>query len=186
MKKKGFTLVELLAVIVILAIISLITVPMILSVIDKANRGALEDSAYGLVESANLYYAKNMNEVEDYITFNIADKSQTSSTGKDLGYKGNVKSSGLVAITPEGKVSVCLVGDKYYAIKNLEESKVTTGKSKAGDVCQIADKDNNDYNMIIDNVDGYSARDISYDNSISGLASDNVQDAVIELYNQLQ
>lgn len=186
MKKNGFTLVELLAVIVILAVISLITVPMVLNVIDKANRGALQDSAYGLVESANIYYAKNMDEIEEHLVFNIDDSSQTSTTGKDLGFKGNVKSSGLVVITAEGKVSVCLVGSKYYAIKNLDESRVTTSESQEGDVCQMIDEANGDYNMNIDNVNGYTARDISYDNSVSGLSSDNVQDAVVEVYNQLQ
>ena len=39
MKKKGFTLVELLAVIVILAIIALITTPLILNVIENAKKG---------------------------------------------------------------------------------------------------------------------------------------------------
>ena len=42
MKKKGFTLVELLAVIVILAIIALISTPIILGVIEKTRIGAAE------------------------------------------------------------------------------------------------------------------------------------------------
>ncbi|MDD3453816.1 MAG: prepilin-type N-terminal cleavage/methylation domain-containing protein, partial [Bacilli bacterium] len=55
--KKGFTLVELLAVIVILAVIALISVPIILGIIEKSKKGATEDSAYGILEAANLYYA---------------------------------------------------------------------------------------------------------------------------------
>ena len=47
MNKKGFTLVELLAVIVILAIIALIATPLILNVIDNAKKGAAEASANG-------------------------------------------------------------------------------------------------------------------------------------------
>ena len=43
-KKNGFTLVELLAVIVILAIILVIAVPQIMSVIDDATRASLESS----------------------------------------------------------------------------------------------------------------------------------------------
>ena len=43
--RKGFTLVELLAVIVILAIIALIATPIILGVIDTARRGSAEASA---------------------------------------------------------------------------------------------------------------------------------------------
>lgn len=44
MKKNGFTLVELLAVIVILAIILVIAVPKITDTIDNARRGSLESS----------------------------------------------------------------------------------------------------------------------------------------------
>ena len=49
--KKGFTLVELLAVIVILAIIALIATPIILGVIDNAKEGAAKSSALGYVDA---------------------------------------------------------------------------------------------------------------------------------------
>lgn len=60
--KKGFTLVELLAVIVVLAIIALIAIPVITSVIDKAKLGALKDSGYGILDAAEMYLAKNMSK----------------------------------------------------------------------------------------------------------------------------
>ena len=43
--KKGFTLVELLAVIVILALIALITIPMVLGTVDKSEDSADKRSA---------------------------------------------------------------------------------------------------------------------------------------------
>ena len=46
-KKNAFTLIELLAIIVILAIIALITVPIILNIIENSRKGAAQDSAYG-------------------------------------------------------------------------------------------------------------------------------------------
>ena len=45
-RNKGFTLVELLAVIVILALIALIATPIILNVINDAKKQAAKDSAY--------------------------------------------------------------------------------------------------------------------------------------------
>ena len=48
-RNKGFTLIELLAVIVILAIIALIAVPVVMNIIDKANKSAFKDSAYGIL-----------------------------------------------------------------------------------------------------------------------------------------
>ena len=62
MKEKGFTLVELLAVIVILSVISLIAVPMILNVIEESKKGAIRSSVNGIVEAANLYYTQNKQE----------------------------------------------------------------------------------------------------------------------------
>lgn len=58
MKKKGFTLIELLAVILILAAIALIAIPVVTNIIEDAKKNALKDSAYGVLEAANLYYAK--------------------------------------------------------------------------------------------------------------------------------
>ena len=44
MKKKGFTLVELLAVIVILAIILVIVIPKVIGVLNSAKLSALDDT----------------------------------------------------------------------------------------------------------------------------------------------
>ena len=57
MNKKGFTLIELLAVIVILAVIALIAVPQVLKILNQARESAAEDSAYGVIESAESYVA---------------------------------------------------------------------------------------------------------------------------------
>ena len=76
MKKKGFTLVELLAVIVILAIIALIATPMILNVIENAKKGASKSSALGYIEGIEKYIA--LNEVTNKNSFNFE---------KGFGYK---------------------------------------------------------------------------------------------------
>ncbi|MDD3049319.1 MAG: type II secretion system protein, partial [Bacilli bacterium] len=110
MNKKGFTLIELLAVIVILSIIAVITVPMIMNVIDKAKLGALEDSAYGLIESANLWYAENVSNAVKDTKFTIEKNKQTSDNTditKLLSYKGTID-KGYVSILSTGKVAVCI------------------------------------------------------------------------------
>ena len=63
-RTRGFTLIELLAVIVILAIIALIAVPVILNIIDKANKVAFKDSSYGVLNAAEYYYAASQLEIE--------------------------------------------------------------------------------------------------------------------------
>ena len=54
--RKGFTLVELLAVIVILAVILVIAVPQILNVIDSTKIGSMESSTKLVAKSAERYY----------------------------------------------------------------------------------------------------------------------------------
>jgi len=122
MKKKGFTLIELLAVIVVLAIIALITTPMIMNVIEKAKKGALEDSAYGLIDSAGMYYTNNMLDGSiEKTTFTFADGKQTSQ--QKLQYKGKVEKGSLMLFS-DGKTAVCIENGKYAAVKNVNEKMV--------------------------------------------------------------
>ena len=58
-KEKGFTLVELLAVIVILAVILIIAVPQILNTIDESRNGALMSSAKLIAASAETIKVSN-------------------------------------------------------------------------------------------------------------------------------
>lgn len=65
MDKKGFTLVELLAVIVILAIIALIATPIVINVIKKAQEGADARSVEGYVKAyESAYYQAILNKEE--------------------------------------------------------------------------------------------------------------------------
>ena len=64
MKRKGFTLIELLAVIVILAIIAMIATPTILGVIEKARKGAAEQSALGYVDAVEMQVSLNSLDLE--------------------------------------------------------------------------------------------------------------------------
>ena len=84
MKKKGFTLVELLAVIVILAVIGLISVPMILNNIEKSRVSTYRSNTQMLIEASKQYVSKKM-EDNDY--------PQSGINIKDLSFKkGNFKS----------------------------------------------------------------------------------------------
>lgn len=61
---KGFTLVELLAVIVILAIIALITTPIILNVIEQSRKNAAVDKAWGTIDAVRLAYSQAQDPVD--------------------------------------------------------------------------------------------------------------------------
>jgi bacterial surface protein 26-residue repeat/prepilin-type N-terminal cleavage/methylation domain len=65
-KNKGFTLVEVLAVIIIIAVIGLITTPLILNVIEDSRKNAFKESAFALMRVADLAYTKIRKEEVDF------------------------------------------------------------------------------------------------------------------------
>ena len=121
-KKKGFTLVELLAVIVILAVILVIAVPQIMSVIESARKGSIESTAKLIAEGAEREYTNrkilgkdtniecsdvsSMNS-NDYgtcvISFDNRGKATVSITGKGKfeGYTCNGNSTNMECIKGE-------------------------------------------------------------------------------------
>ena len=122
LKQKAFTLIELLAVIVILAIIALIAVPVILNIIDKANKSAFKDTAYVIISAGELYWAEQQLELEgmkdEEVTFELPASTNT------LGLKGNV-STGYIKITRDGEIELKVSNERYCVTKGLEEDDIT-------------------------------------------------------------
>ena len=74
MKKNGFTIMELVAVIVIIALILLITIPIVINIIENSKKNGALDSAYGIKKSADYYYMTDFkrNKLEEYTcSFNV-------------------------------------------------------------------------------------------------------------------
>lgn len=108
MKKntKGFTLIELLAVIVILAIIALIAVPVIMNIITKARKSAAADTAYSVLDSAELYYA---NQLLDHPDEAMVEKTFDFSNSADvalLDIKGTTPTAGKVKLNSSGTAQI--------------------------------------------------------------------------------
>ena len=124
--KKGFTLIELLAVILILAIIALIAIPVVTNIINDAKKHALKDSAYGIIDATDLYFAKNMKSITTNLEFDCSNNKCEASTNK-LDFKGEVK-EGKVKLFNDGKVSICIENETYAAYKNAATDEVTVAK----------------------------------------------------------
>ena len=136
MKSRGFTLVELLGVIVVLSILALVTIPIISNVVNNMRIKSLENSAYGLIEASNLYYAQNGS---NNIRFDINNnKVSSKDTDNLLSYKGSIK-NGTVILDKKGNVTICITDGKNSAYKNYSETKVTTSKGK---ICNIKENSN--------------------------------------------
>ncbi len=114
MKKKGFTLVELLAVIVILAVIALIATPMIMDVIEKSRRGAAIESVNGILEAAENYQLESMLEGEEI-------ERTIDLTSDILTYKGSKPSSGTLVIGENNQMRVIAQIGKYCIQKDYDD-----------------------------------------------------------------
>ena len=155
MKRKGFTLIELLAVIMVLAIIALISTPIILKVIEKAEKGSFEDSAYAVVDAARLYYANlNLDETVKEETFTFPEDNKLKLSGKK-------PAAGKVVLEEDGKVGLAISNGKWCAIKNQSEEKISITDYSIGD-CKIEGKETDDSCFIINDyntITGYTCTD---------------------------
>ena len=151
-KNKGFTLVELLAVIVILAVILVIAVPQIMSVIESARKGSIESTAKLIAEGAEREYTNrkilgkdtniecsdvsSMNS-NDYgtcvITFDNRGKATVKVTGKGKfeGYTCNGNSTNMECV--KGEIPGLTETDaQYFAYSEGEDGVAITGYNIEG------------------------------------------------------
>ena len=123
-KNKGFTLVELLAVIVILALIALIATPIILNVINDAKKQAAKDSAYGYMDAVEKYIVSS--ELEDK---SIQDgRYSVEELNKKISVKGSTPDNGNIEIK-NSSVKSYDIGIDGYVVRNGKVEKVSTTKS---------------------------------------------------------
>ena len=124
-KNKGFTLVELLAVIVILALIALIATPIILNVINDAKKQAAKDSAYGYMDAVEKYIVSS--ELEDK---SIKDGTYSVEKLNSMGVsvKGSTPDNGNIEIK-NSSVKSYDIGIDGYVVRNGKVEKVSTTKS---------------------------------------------------------
>ena len=118
MKRKGFTLIELLAVIVILAIIALIATPMILGVIEKARKGASEQSALGYIDAVEKQVAINQVKDENLINDGTYNVPMTGIT-----VKGEAPTKGWLKIEKGMVTNYSFVIGKYVITKGSKTVK---------------------------------------------------------------
>lgn len=100
MKKneKGFTLVELLAVIVILSIIALIATPIVMGYVNDARKKAAETSTDGIITSIELGYtqASEDGDIPEQITIEFNDNDFTVKNSADNTNVDSLKSKILI------------------------------------------------------------------------------------------
>lgn len=124
--KKAFTLIELLAIIVILSVIFAITIPIMLNIIKNAKTGAIKDSVFGYKDAINKYYLK---KIATDPTFKFENKTYTIDSNGYLKYtdtsnyennityeisiSGQIPSAGTVELENNKIKKACIKFDDY-------------------------------------------------------------------------
>ena len=129
MKKKGFTLVELLAVIVILAVILTIAVPAVKKTIDNAKKKSAENDAIMIKNIAEKYYTSNLDKDEEITGIDLSTDT--------LSYSGEKPTKGYLYFTEDG----IAYGKMYingYCVEVKSDGTNTSEKVSIDD-CNIAD-----------------------------------------------
>ncbi len=151
--KKGFTLVELLAVIVVLAIIILIAMPSVMSAMDKARRNALITEASEITKIATTAYADDsMGTGITKVCYNLKYLSDKGYLDKNLsGYTGQVG----VEVDSNGKVStkIWLSNGIYKIVTGNADGASPTGLSVKDNIAS-GDKTENNCNSYCGNTEG--------------------------------
>lgn len=128
--KKGFTLVELLAVIVILAIICFITIPIALNIVSKIDKQSAEIGMESIENAAKLYYNNQQLNNNMSNTIFICSKGNCSNNGIMLELNGVKPQSGEIIIDKDGNITMdsiildgflCKKNDKEYECEKINE-----------------------------------------------------------------
>ena len=141
--KKGFTLVELLAVIVILAVIALIATPIVLNMVESSRKGASESSTLNFVDQVEKQIvAKSMNATNNInydgmynVENNIITKQEDNTVVVKIDIKGeqvDVNASNELKIEKGRVKEAYLKYGNYYVTYKQENNKVSYCSSKEG------------------------------------------------------
>ncbi len=132
--KKGFTLVELLAVIAILGIIVLITIPIIRDTINTQRFNQFKLSVEGLINAVNedtaidnyalprRYEYKTINQTKDLYLIKENDEIALQVSGN---IRYNVQ--GKILINTDNELIVFVINDKFCAVKEPKDQEIYYG-----------------------------------------------------------
>ena len=125
--KKGFTLVELLAVIVILAVILTISVPAVKKTVDNAKKKSAENDALMIKNIAEKYYTSNLDKDEEITGIDLSSDT--------LSYSGEKPTKGYLYFNEDG----IAYGKMYingYCVEVKSDGSSTSTKTNESD-CNV-------------------------------------------------
>ena len=117
MNKKGFTLVELLAVIVVLAVVLVIATVSVNGILDKSREKAAVATANSIIRASSVYSFDN----DYYESMSVLDSR--------LSYDGNKPTSGTVQTNEDGDTRIAILANGWCATKGYNDIEVIATKT---------------------------------------------------------
>lgn len=118
MKRKGFTLVELLAVIAILAILVIIALPNVLKMFNDSKRNSFMTEARNIYNEAEKKYLSNQISGNLLTTYsNDSGLCESGVTKCDLDLSGRTNIDYLIKTNTSGKIIYLLIKDESYEVE---------------------------------------------------------------------
>ncbi len=136
--KKGFTLIEMLAVVVILGVLATVTISVTTTLLNKSEMSSFKDSGIGIIKVAKEAYLDYSGSNFKVDLTNKIIYVDGSKTNEKLVYNGLNPKLGTVEIDSNGKVSLILSDGVYCAYKQKTESEVSVFKlSDSSKTCDL-------------------------------------------------
>jgi len=123
MKQKGFSLIELLAVIVIIGIIALITFPVIDNIIEDSEKKAFKASVEELVHIVETDYSEFGRLGSTTYTYNDKNITCNNCTNK-IKYSGEIEDGTGTITIDKGKTTNIDIQNKYYSATLNDKNKI--------------------------------------------------------------
>ncbi|MDD2392126.1 MAG: leucine-rich repeat domain-containing protein [Bacilli bacterium] len=164
MKKRGFTLIEVLGIIVIIGIILLIVFPAIAGILEEAEKASFRNSVMGIVKTAEDQHSRleiNGDLIENKYSYkNGVENSQNPDL--NLKYKGKKPKNGEVVVDDKGIVEAALDNGKW-CVKKLKNSNDYT----------ITDLKDGECNLTGASCEGELVTNINFGNGIKAYRDGN-------------
>jgi prepilin-type N-terminal cleavage/methylation domain-containing protein len=144
MKKNAFTLIELLAVIIIIGLLSVLIIPKVSNTLNNSKEKVNKASANALIRTADNYYLeKKMIGGFEGCTY---DFSQNKNTCDGIEFSGKKPENGIINIDTEGNVSMSIKYDDNCFIKNYTSNSITT-QIYSEQTCNFIKKTGDEYTI---------------------------------------